>query len=374
MSDLLNRSLPFRTWLDQNRFRYAVLWNLDAPTAKNPLCPGDRHVIVLEDRAIQPADQHWGCRWRHPRNPYRVYSVNGENGTDYLGHPFLPTALAENLLAHTQQDASGLPMPAPRDRYDALLYHLAYHLAETSGADAEDPLAFRNSPWHTQVRSAGEPLGLPYDLSLLDMHRWLKEHGYGFSAARRTAYLQHQFNNRFKSAFYAFALCMEMENQGEMNLFVLRSKVIRHGFRQRLLDEIARHYTILAVRDIPWLTRLRKARHMRGNKWRWGGWPVVAVVVFDPAPIWRTRAERAQEHSFVLNSRQFFKRELREQIVQEGGLYHKHNAMHTTDNEAEAIGHLHLFFPPEAMQEVFDRLAAARSALDPSAPPNAFAP
>jgi hypothetical protein len=301
-----------------------------------------------------------------------VYGVNGENGTDYLGHPFLPTALAGNLLAHNKQNLSGWPMPDPRDRHDALLYHIAYHLAETSGADAEDPLAFRNSLWHAQVRSVGEPLDLPYDLSLLDMHHRLEERGYGLCATRRTAYLQHQFKNRFKSAFYALAL--SMENRGEMNLFVLRSKVVRHGFRQRLLDEIASRYTILAVRDIPWLTRFRKARHMRGNKWRWGGWPAVAVVVFDPAPLWRTRPERDHEHKLVLNRRQFFKRELREQIVREGGLYHKHNAIHTTDNEAEAIGHLNLFFPPEAMRTVFDRLASARSALDPSAPSTAFVP
>ena len=130
-----------------------------------------------------------------------------------------------------------------------------------------------------------------------------------------------------------------------------------------MLDEIAKHYTVLAVKDISWQTRLTKAKYMRGNKWRWGGWPVVAVVVFDPAPKWRRPAERDREHPLVFNSTQFFKRELRNRIIREGRLYHKDNALHSTDNEAEAIGHLDLFFSTEEEQGLYAQTEKIRLAL-----------
>ena len=97
---------------------------------------------------------------------------------------------------------------------------------------------------------------------------------------------------------------------------------------------------------------------------------MVAVVVFDPAPLWRAAEDRDQEHPLVFSSRQFFKRDLRDRIVREGRLYHKDNALHSTDNEAEAVGHLDLFFTPEQERALYARAEALRAGLRAAGAPH----
>ncbi len=351
----------FFAWLDQMGFQYAVLRGY-RNMGENPRCGGkDDLDILVEDRAVEPVRRY--CRWVPKPLGLKcdIYSAGAGRGADFAGHAYFPEALARSVLANRVRWQDAFFVPCDRDLYFSLLFHLAYQKAEACRADATDPLAFRAYKRYDFMKALAQRLDLPCDLSLLDMHRLLKEQGYGIDQGRLASYLQNQFKRLFKSRFYA--LMLATENPGELNLFVLRTKAVRRGFRSVMLDEIAKHYTILEVRDIPWLTRLAKAKYMRGNKWRWGGWPVVAVVVFDPAPLWRTEAECAKEHPLVFSSRQFFKRDLRDRIVREGRLYHKDNALHSTDNEAEAVGHLNLFFTPEEEQALYARAEALRAEL-----------
>ena len=43
------------------------------------------------------------------------------------------------------------------------------------------------------------------------------------------------------------------------------------------------------------------------------------------------------------------------------GLHLKHNPLHSTDNEAEALGHLALFFTPQERADLHRRVEALRS-------------
>lgn len=357
----LKKPDAFFAWLDQEGYQYAVLRGF-RNMGESPQCGGKDDVdILVEDRAVGPVARY--CRGVPKPLGLKcdLYSVSPGLGADFVGHAYFPEALARSVLANRVRWQGSFFVPCDRDLYYSLLFHLAYQKAEACQADATDPAAFRAYKRYGFIQALAQRLGLPHDLTLLEMHRLLKEQGYGIDPGRTASYLQNQFKRLFKSRFYA--LLLAQENPGELNLFVLRAKAVRRGFRQAMLDEIAKHYTVLAVRDIPWLTRLTKARYMRGNKWRWGGWPVVAVVVFDPSPLWRTEAECAKEHPLVFNSRQFFKRELRDRVVQEGRLYHKDNALHSTDNEAEAVGHLDLFFPQVEERALVARTEAMRAEL-----------
>lgn len=329
---------------------------------EQPLPGGKDDVdILVENRAVEAIASF--CRGVTKRGGLKcdIYSVTAGLGADFVGGAYFPETLARAILENRVRWQDAFYVPCDRDLYDSLLFHLAYQKAEACKADALDPLAFRTYKRYAFVKELAQRLGQPFDLSLLDMHRLLKERGYGIDQPRLARYLQNQFKQLIKSRFYA--LLLAQDNPGELNLFVLRAKAVRRGFRQAMLDEIAKHYTLLAVRDIPWLTRLTKAKYMRGNKWRWGGWPVVAIAVFDPDPLWRTPAECAKEHPLVFNSRQFFKRELRDRIVRDGRLYHKDNALHSTDNEAEAVGHLDLFFTPDEEAALYAHVAALRTPL-----------
>src|SRR5690606_24225707 len=143
---------------------------------------------------------------------------------------------------------------------------------------------------------------------------------------------------------------------GEMNLFVIRQVALRNNLQQEIIRALRDHYRILLVKDIPFLTRQMRSKGMRGGKWRRGGKPCIAVVVFDPHPA-PTTAEDRKVHPFVFNSRQFMKRELREWFTRVTGEKASQNPIHSTDNEAEAAGHFPLFFSAHEQEDIFDRLA-----------------
>jgi len=357
----LRKPQAFFSWLDENHFQYAVLRGYrnmgEAPKRGGK----DDLDILVEDRAVGPVLAHARRVPKALGLKCDIYSAGANRGADFAGCAYFPEALARSILQNRVRWENAFYIPSDRDLYDSLLFHLAYQKAEASKADAFDPAAFRNYKRYEFVKALALRLGQPYDLSLFDMHRLLVARGYGIDLPRAARYLQNQFKHRLKSPFYA--MLFAVDQPGELNLFVLRAKAVRRGFRQTMLDEIAKQYRVLAAKDIPWFTRLTQAKHMRGNKWRWGGWPVVAVAVFDPAPQWRSRAQRETEHPLVFNSRQFFKRDLRDRIVRDGRLYHKDNALHSTDNEAEAVGHLDLFFAPEEEQALYARVAELRAEL-----------
>ena len=351
----------FFSWLEENGFAYAVLRGY----LNMGECPAhgskDDMDILLEDRAVEAVARSFRGVPKWQGIKCDLYSVTAGHGADFVGGAYFPAALANAILQRRVRWQDAFYVPCDDDLYVSLLYHLAYQKAEACRADATDPLAFRAYKRYGFVKELAQRLGRPYDLSLFDMHRLLAEQGFAIDAETAARYLQNQFKHLFKSRF--FALLTAAQHPGELNLFVLRAKAVRKGFRQMMLDELAQHYTLLAVKDIPWLTRLTRAKYMRGNKWRRGGWPVVAVVVFDPEPCWRSVEERSKAHPLVLNSRQFFKPELRERIVREGRLYHKDNALHSTDNEAEAVGHLDLFFTPQEERAIYAHATELRASL-----------
>jgi hypothetical protein len=223
------------------------------------------------------------------------------------------------------------------------MYHVTYQKGERV-LSSSDPETLVKTKYHRPLVALAQAIDVPLPLSLQGMHESLVRAGHGLDYLRLARYSQNEFRQDIKSVFYA-GLARSLP--GELNLFVLRSKAVRKGYKSMILDELAKHYEIITVKDVPWLKRWAIGRRMRGNKWRWGGRPAVAVVVFDPNPIARTEMELREKHPLVFNARQFFKGELRERIIKLAGFYHKVNALHSTDNEAEAIGHMQLFFSPE---------------------------
>lgn len=357
---LLNNPDELFAWLKANGFKYAVLRGF-ANMGENWRDAHDR-AILLEDDALAALTTAKRCgisKWRGAK--LHLYSVSGAHGGGLAGQSCFPQNLAHAILKHRVAWQGHFYIPAPPQLYHTLLYHFTYQLAEESLAHVTEPTPFSRNSRSALMRELARQVGEPCDFSLLDMHRVLAARDYGIDIPRAAAYLQAQFKYRFKSHFYALLLARELP--GEVNMFMLRAKVIRHGFRELLMGEIRCHYTIWAVKEIPHITRMTKSRYMRGNKWRWGGWPAVAVVVFDPAPLWRGKQIHDTPHPLVFNERQFFKRELRERIVAQGKLYHKINALHSTDNEAEAIGHYDLFFTPQEQAALYAAAEKARATL-----------
>jgi len=351
----------FFSWMGAAGHGYVVLRGfMDFPKQGFPL-PGAKQDIdlLVEDAAMAPIRQRYGHYRRRQGVKCDIYNVTGAAGGDWLGHPYFPQTLARKTLADRRLWRDMFYVPSARSHLLTLAYHIAYQKAETSCIDIADPEKSHLSKYLRELGMLCAELNLTLPCTLFALHELLKKAGYSVSAPILNAILRNDFAHRRKSFFLA-SVCAEQA--GEMNLFVIRGVAVAKKTQQHFLDVLRGQYEILAIKEIPFLTRLTKSRHMRGGKWRFGGRPHIAIVVWDPNPIPVTGGNN-KAHPYVFNSRQFFKPALREWFTKTTGARPKLNPLHSTDNEAEAIGHLPLFFTAQEQAEIFRVVDARRAAM-----------
>ena len=340
----------FFAWLEQNRVEHFVLRGghrvLDARVKDLDLLIDDRAITALR-AAFQG---------RRSGLKFDCYGIRGLHGSDYRGFPHLPERLGRQVLAQRRLVA-GIWMPQPLDELNALLYHMAYHKSLQSGVHVSDPARSVENPNTERLAALQSECGVTVPCTLEGFHRHLESCDLSVSEARLVAYIEYDFRHGRKSFFHAR---LQDRHPGELNLFVIREVAVRHGKSEAFIERLRERFRIVSVKAIDWWTRLARARHMRGGKWRRGGRPRVAVVVFDLAPV-PTTAEEREVHPFVFNRNQFVKVEWRDWFRRETGARAKDNPIHSTDNEAEALGHLPLFFSAEEREGIRQSLPALRA-------------
>ncbi len=344
-------------WLDEQGIRYAVLRGSDALRDGAPL---DDLDLLIADDAIPAVRARCGKRRRGLK--VDLYGVHGAHGSDYHGFAHLPEPLGERILERRRCIDGRFYAPAPPDELSALLYHLAYHKNLQSGIHWNDPAKSTDSPARYVLERLFTETGVHLALTHQAFHRHLLAEGCAVTGARLVRYIQHDFRHARKVYFHAL---LRDELPGELNLFVVRGIAVKHARDAELLEFLAKRFRILMAVPVPWLVRLRSARHMRGGKWRRGGRPHIAVAIFDPHPQQATDEDRAV-HPFVFNRNQFIKLEWRDWFNRNTSAREKDNPVHSTDNEAEAIGHLPLFFSDEQQQTILRMLADLRAGIDPA--------
>jgi hypothetical protein len=350
----------FFSWMDKEGFNYAILRGFEPHLRRNLNIAGKADFDLLsEDRAIHAIRERYRRTTKWGGIKSDVYSVNTGYGADYLEHPIFPGHLSESIIERRVRCEDRFFIPCDEDYFYSLAYHVAYHGAERSGFSFEDPASASTAKHFPTLRELAGRLHIHPEWTLSGLHELLVSKGYGIDGGRVISYLQNDFRRGRKSYFFAVLANRE---PGELNLFVIRKVAVKTGLHKDILDELARRYHVVMTKEIPWLIRFRKSGHMRGGKWRRGGKPYIAVVVFDPNPV-PSAAEDRKIHPFVFNSNQFFKRDLREWFVATAGARASDNPLHSTDNEAEAIGHLPLFFSPEEQATIFAELSRLRGAV-----------
>lgn len=338
-----------------------------------------RYVVLREKRAngtlselnlLADMELAYRLEEKFPRAREGVkVDIYGMQRADYLGFPHLPKGLAEACLQKRTLESnngpsianSGWYRAAPVHELEALLYHLCYHKPEKSGF-LQDTITPFNKPasdsiYAERVQQLIGTTGAPALMTLQQVHGWLSERQLGLDTERLQTYVRYQFARGIKSYFHAWLM---NQTHGELNLFVIRGVAVKFKQADALLEQLSRQYQIIATRTVPWHQRLMRMRHMRGGKWKRGGKPHLAVVVFDPNPMATSEAER-HVHPFVFNARQFIKRDWRMWFSGATGARPQDNPIHSTDNEAEAIGHLPLFFDDGEQQHILAQLAVSRA-------------
>ena len=285
-----------------------------------------------------------------------IYDVSGNGRSAYHGSSHLPIELAERLLAKRTL-REGAFRAAAEDELYALMYHAAYH------KPLQSKLPFAGGregngvgPYDKAIAYAAKAANEPVPTSLYEMHERLSSAGFVATREQLVAYVQHDFRYQRKSYFHAWL----MNNApGELNLFVIRAVAVKYNLVETLCDHLRDQYEVWSIKKVRLRDRLLTMRHMRGGKWKRGGKPHFAVVVFDPSPTLSSSAER-KVHPFVFNARQFEKQQWRQWFTEASGARSKDNPIHSTDNEAEAIGHLPLFFSSAEQSALLEQLNQRR--------------
>jgi hypothetical protein len=283
----------FFAWMDREGLSYVVLRNADAFLNDYPP-PGSKDDVdmLVEDAATQPIKARYARTPKHLGVKCDVYDVSGSPDGAYQGLPYYPRGLAERLLGERTKFHDRFWVGQPTAYLLGLMYHIAYHKAERSKIDAHDERRSQGSKYVAELRGLMAQARLQAPLTLHGFRQALLAQGAEPAYDQFAAILTNDFSRNVKSPFLAEAL---HEAAGEVNLFVIREVAKRKGQVEALSDHLRETYTVLAETDIPWLTRFKTRKGMRGGKWKRGGMPVRALVVYDPAPT-PTSAEDRKVH------------------------------------------------------------------------------
>lgn len=336
----------------------AVYTRLDAEAwTYVAICRGDRELDVLvNDQHIGRARRLLGGRRSRGAVAVHLFGVEGEHGGDYLGFSCLPGELARRALSSRVAMPGGGYRPGANDLVLCLAYRLTYHFNQQSGIHWRDAGDNVKTPMNDALRQAMSAAGIELPLNHCALHNHLVKHGFGVTTERLIAYIREDFRCGRKVFFHAWLL-----NQlpGEMNLFVVRAIAIDKHKQEAMLERLRELYEIVAVKRVAWPRRIRAGRRMRGGRWDRGGKPCIAVVVFDARPR-PTSEDQRRVHAFVFNAKQLIKQDWRTWFINETDADERANPIHSTDNEAEALAHLPLFFSAGEERGILRRLDELR--------------
>ncbi|MEH6475702.1 MAG: hypothetical protein V7727_08420 [Sneathiella sp.] len=352
--------VEFLKWLDLSGHKYVVLREPDIYREGFPSPGSKQDVDLLVDDAGQVAIEKRygkGLKWKGVKCD--IYSRSGHGKGENNGHPYFPSSLADRVLENRVMFEGLFYVPAPLDHFDALLYHISYQKGEGSHVGFDDPEKIESTKYYKALKALGEILQIEIPLTLCDMHWYLKKKGCEIPLSWLRLDVMKKFETHKKSFFQAWLMDLL---PGEFNFFVIRKTAKKYGREDEIVKVLAQHYEVMKIQKLGFMDQNIKARKMRGNKWRNGGPPVLAVLLFDPEP-GVTTADDRKIHPFVFNNRQFFKRDYREHFLKSTSAHRKANPLHSTDNEAEAIGHLPMFFDDEEVTQILSNIDKRREKL-----------
>ena len=350
----------FFAWMDKQDYRYVVLRGyLDFDKAYPAHGAKEDVDLLVEDKALNDIREHYHMVRKRKGVKCDFYNVSGHFDGNYLDHAYYPVALSERILENRQMWKQRFYVPDNETHLYSLIFHIAYQKAEASKIDIDDAQKSLQSKYCQELDGICSALSLKLDYTLNAFHQLLQDKGYSIEYMALVKYLQNDFARGRKGYFMA-SVCNQWP--GELNMYVIRKIAVKQEMESKLLQALRDQYMIISVKDIPWVTRVSKSKHMRGGKWKRGGKPYIAVIVFDPCPQ-EPAPEDKKIHPFVFNSRQFMKRSLREWFAAETGVRIKDNPIHSTDNEAEAVGHFPLFFTVAEQQALFKKIDEKREQL-----------
>jgi hypothetical protein len=309
---------------------------------------GEDLDILIEDNALPRVkdllDSGPGVQ------PIDLYSVTGLPGADYGKMTYYPPYMAEELLDRAVDHRGLCKVPAPREHFLSLAYHVVYHKGYASGLKRRDETAARyQCRDHDYTAILGElaaRLGVDIPITLEDLDDYLATQGW---RPPHDTLVRLTRNNAWAKTLITES-GVHREDNG-LAVFLIREQALHRGGVERAVQWLAnRGFRILTVEHFDAAMVEHVSRRTRGGNWGQGPWcnsggkPVAAIVVHDPNPI-RPNRQRRRRQPHVYNARLFCKNDLRD-LYNEGLPKEQHcNIVHSSDNESESMEYLRLFMP-----------------------------
>ncbi|MTD30562.1 hypothetical protein [Planomicrobium sp. YIM 101495] len=294
--------------------------------------------------------------------PFDLYSVSGMEGSGYEQMAYYPPHLAEKILENPVQWKSAFPIPDLRNYFLSLLYHAVYHKGLKSGF----PLTERDKP---SIEKADHDYPtLLYELSIMNsmefeqlnlpyLHRFLKAEGW--APATDTIRKLSVRNTWLKTL--EPEQTRQFVKSGELMTFVIRDWAVQNGKEEFIMDWLDKAGLKL-VEAVHLDERQRKEakQNIRGGNWGSGPWkvsggePAVLLVLYDYHPQ-KHVAKRRMEHPYVTNANYFLKFGLRDEINHQFAPEQRANAIHSSDDETEALEYIDAV-APELMPQIITKI------------------
>ena len=298
-----------------------------------------------------------------------VYSVSGLSGSSYRSVAYYPPHLAKGILARAQRHASGAMVPSARDHFYSLAFHALYHKGLRSGLPvAGSDITSNNAPEHdyTEIlRELADVNGIAVDIEMNALDDELARAGW----RPPVDFMQRVLPGDVWIRSRAMVGHEHRAVVDGLAVFIVRESALdRDGALDSICNLLSEEgFNILAVSRLSSARQKACEHQIRGGNWGRGPWatsggrPAVAIAVLDVFPVSPSRRLKA-DHPGVDNQRVFATKDRIRDLANDGlAPQRQFNAVHSSDNAAEAVRHLDLLFPEkcETILEYAARLIAA---------------
>ena len=287
--------------------------------------------------------------------PVDLYSESGLRGADYQDMAYYPPVLARAMLDRSVTHPSGCRVPAPRDHLHSLAYHAVYHKGPRSGIPSLVLGGRNETPEHDYagaLHDLAKSLGVALPDTLEGLDEYLAREGW--QPARDTLRRLTGSNPWIEKRFFSQEAAPL--DPPEPAVFFVREKAWAVLSTDEVLG-VLRHlgFEVLAVRELDVAARRRCAAHTRGGNWGQGpfpasgGGPDTAIVAVHYAPQQVKPSLRSRYPQLTNADTLEAKLRIRDLVIARVDASREFNALHSSDNESEALEYLDLALPDESV-------------------------
>ncbi len=288
-----------------------------------------------------------------------LYSTSGRFGTSYLGMPYYPPVLAQQLLDTRIRHETGFYIPSRKNQFLSLAYHLTYHKGLESGIPSGCELTANphpKRPYGQLLEKLGKELGvdLPTPYTLLGLHNYLKQNDWDMPYDLLERWPRRTDWHKKLLEVELGIIDEDARRLPHILVFFIREDMVKEKKEDFILNLIREKFRILEMVNLSEEQSNRVMRQVRGGNWlKYKGTetigPAIAVCCHDdhPIPIDKSDTKRNALYPLVSNQNAFHKHEIRKRLAEESGSEDRVNGIHGSDNAYESQHMLRAIFGQE---------------------------